>query len=247
MLKYISALALIGLLYINCSKDSGTNNESAGGNSGTGGSLARFTIVGNYLYIANTGSLKVFDISKTTPELESEIPLAWNAETIFPYEDKLFIGSTNGMFIYSITKPATPELLGQASHVRSCDPVVANDSIAFVTLRGNTVCGPATDGLYIHNIKDITKPVLIKTVEMPTPHGLGLKDSLLYICQQENGLSVYNVKHPESPVLRTTIEDDYFNDVIVYNNLLICYVQSGLKLFDISKPAAPKVLSTVMN
>jgi hypothetical protein len=71
--------------------------------------------------------------------------------------------------------------------------------------------------------------VLIKTVEMPTPHGLGLKDSLLYICQQENGLSIYNVKDPAKPVLRSTISNEYFNDVIIYDDLLICYVQSGVK------------------
>lgn len=244
MLKYIGLFVLIVLVNINCSKDAASNNASG---TGSGGSLARFTIVGNYLYIAGGWSLGVYDITNPEPILRSEIPLPWNTETIFPYEDKLFIGSQTGMFIYSLTKPDAPELLGSATHVRSCDPVVANDSIAFVTLRGNSACGPATDGLYVHNIKDITKPVLIKTVEMPTPHGLGLKDSLLYICQQENGLSIYNVQHPESPVLRITIKDDYFNDVIVYDNLLICYVQSGLKLLDISKPASPKVLSTVMN
>ena len=149
------------------------------------------------------------------------------------------------MFIYSLANPENPVFLSEAIHVRSCDPVVANDSIAFVTLRGNTRCGPATDGLYIHNVKDILNPVLIKTVEMPTPHGLGLKDSLLYICQQQNGLSVYNVNQPDNPVLRNTITNDYFNDVIVYGDLLICYVQSGLKLYDISSPANPLLLSTI--
>jgi len=173
--------------------------------------------------------------------------IEYEPEIILIFNDKLFIGSTTGMFVYSLSKPAEPKLLGQATHVRSCDPVVANDSIAFITLRGNTACGPATDGLYIHNIKDILNPVLIKTVEMPTPHGLGLKDSLLYICQQENGLSIYNVQQPAMPVLRNTIANDYFNDVIIYGDLLICYVQSGIKLFDINTPANPQLLSTVAN
>jgi len=246
MLKYAGLFALIILVNVTCSKESATNNNSSG-STGTGGSLARFTIVGNYLYIASGFSLNVFDIGKPAPVFESSIPLAGNSETIFPFNDKLFIGSTTGMFVYSLSKPAEPTLLGQAMHVRSCDPVVANDSIAFITLRGNTACGPATDGLYIHDIRNILNPVLIKTVEMPTPHGLGLKDSLLYICQQENGLSIYNVQRPEKPLLRKTIANDYFNDVIIYGDLLICYVQSGIKLFNINTPANPQLLSTVAN
>lgn len=246
MLKYISTFLLIIVLNIHCSKDAATTNNP-GGSAGTGGSLARFTVVGNYLYIAAGFSLSAFDISQAEPVLQSDIILPGNAETVFPYEDKLFIGSTTGMFVYSLVKPASPELLGQASHMRSCDPVVANDSIAFITLRGGTACGPATDGLYIHSLETITNPVLIKTVEIPTPYGLGLKNNYLYVCQQQNGLSIYNVQHPEAPVLLNKIIDDHFNDVIVYNNLLICYIQSGLKLFDISEPAAPKELSTVMN
>jgi len=246
MLRYTCLIILIVAVNVTCSKESATNNNPSG-NTGTGGSLARFTIVGNYLYIASGFQLNVFEVSKPAPAFKSSVPLAGNSETIFPYNDKLFIGSTTGMFVYSLSKPAEPKFLGQAVHVRSCDPVVANDSIAFITLRGNSACGPATDGLYIHNIKDILNPVLIKTIEMPTPHGLGLKDSLLYICQQENGLSIYNVKDPGNPVLRNTISNDYFNDVIIYNDLLICYVQSGIKLFDVNAPAEPRLLSTVMN
>jgi len=235
MLKYSGLFTLIILLNVTCSKESATNNN-ASGNAGTGGSLAKFTIVSNYLYLASGFELNVFDISKPSPLYKLSISLPGNSETIFPFNDKLFIGSTTGMFVYSLSKPAEPKLLGQATHVRSCDPVVANESIAFITLRGNTQCGPATDGLCIYNIKDILNPVLIKTVAMPTPHGLGLKDSLLYICQQENGLSVYDVRDPGKPVLRNTISNDYFNDVIIYDDLLICYVQSGIKLFDITTP-----------
>jgi hypothetical protein len=246
MLKHFKFFAFIVLLSAACSKESATNNATSG-NTGTGGSLAKFTIAGNYLYIVSNANLNVFDITKSTPVLQPTVWLNGYAETIFPYNDKLFIGSTTGMFIYSLSNPKVPVLLGEARHVRSCDPVVANDSIAFVTLRGTSACGPAKDGLYIHNIKNILNPVLIKTVEMPTPHGLGLKDSLLYICQQENGLSIYNIQNPAKPVLRTTIEDDYYNDVIVYDDLLICYVQSGLKLYSITKPANPRLLSTVAN
>lgn len=244
-MQKILLILLLSACIISCSKDSGTSNN-ASSSSGTGGSLARFTIVGDYLYLAGFSNISVFDISNgAKPELKNIVSVQGNVETIFPYEDNLFLGSTNGMFIYSLSDPKNPKLLGTASHVRSCDPVVANDSIAFVTLRGGSFCGPATDGLYIHDIKDILKPELLKLVELPTPSGLGLNDSILYVCQLSNGMSVMNVKKPSEPVLIKKIDDAYFNDVIVYNDLLICYVNTGIRLYDITDAENPVYINLV--
>jgi hypothetical protein len=230
-------------LIVSCTKESTSNNSSS---TGTGGSLARFTIVGNYLYLANINQLEVFDITDSgNPEEKNVIGLEGNAETIFAYNNNLLIGSTTGMFIYSLADPENPKKLGAASHVRSCDPVVANDSIAFVTLRGGTACGPATDGLYIHNIKDLLNPIFIKLMELPTPAGLGLNDSILYVCQMANGLSVIDVKNPVSPLKLKNIDGAFFYDVIVYDKLLICYVETGIRLYDISTADDPMFINLI--
>lgn len=243
-IKYI-LLCLLCLTGLACTKEDARNEASSG--NGKGGSLAKFTIVGDYLYMLNGAGLDAYSLTDAgNPEFKSSIPVDWGAETLFPYNDKLFVGSQNGMFIYSLENPSVPAKLGQAQHLRSCDPVVANDTMAFVTLRGNA-CGPATDGLYVYDVKDVTSPNLVKTVEMPTPSGLGLNDSLLYICQQSYGLSVYSIKNPASPVLLKQLTDAYFEDVIVYYNLLICYVKSGLQLYDISSPADPVLVNSLEN
>lgn len=243
-LKY-TLLVVLCTGWMACSKEGARNEASAGG--GKGGSLAKFTIVGNHLYVLNGSELNTYLIKETgVPELQGGVTVDWGAETLFPYRDKLFVGSQNGMFIYSLQNPSTPAKLGQAQHLRACDPVVANDSVAFVTLKGNA-CGPATDGLYVYDIKNINTPLLVKTVEMSTPSGIGLNDSILYVCRQYNGLSVYNVQNPAEPVLRKEITDTYFEDVIVYHTLLICYVQNGLQLYDISSPAHPVLLNSLEN
>ena len=240
---------LLGLFIITgCTKDGGAADASAATSIGKGGSLARFTIVGNFLYLVDDLTLKIFDISdpvNATPK--GSIILRFGVETIFPYKDKLFIGSRDGMYIYSIANPVIPALLGEARHTRSCDPVVANDTTAFVTLRGNQPCGPAEDGLYIYDIKNITSPVALATIRMPTPNGLGLQDSLLYVCQKLNGMRIYNVSNPSAPVLRKTITTYSFEDVICYNNLLICYTSRGLALYDIRVGSNPVFLSEVVN
>ena len=241
-------LLLLSVCVFSCSKDGNTVGSPDNGNVGTGGSLAKFVIVGNYLYIANSGDIRVYDISKNgVPEEKSTVYTGWGIETIFTYNNNLFLGSSTGMFIYSLADPANPTFIGQAQHFRSCDPVVANDSFAFVTLRGGTSCGPVTDGLYTYNILDLTNPVLISSLEMSTPSGLALNRNLVYVCRKTNGLSIVNVSDVAKPTILKTMEDASFEDVIVYGDLLICYVSDGLRLYDISTADNPVFISTVNN
>lgn len=236
------------ILFVSCEKDGATADNNSVAQIGKGGSLARFTIVGEHLYIVDAATLKVFNITNAAnPNLVNTENLRFGVETIYAYKDKLFIGSTDGMYIYSIATPASPVLLGEARHTRSCDPVVANDSIAFVSLRGNQPCGPAQDGLYIYDIKNLVSPVLLKMQAVVSPHGLGLQDSILYVCQKTYGMSIYNVSNPSTPILRKTIVGKTFEDVICYDNILVCQVSTGLALYDISTPANPIELSMVNN
>ncbi|HEV7331090.1 MAG TPA: hypothetical protein VGN63_08635 [Flavisolibacter sp.] len=226
----IIVLISLVLFLSSCQKDGGAD---AAASTGKGGSLARFTIVGNYLYLADYNTIEVFDISNpASTEKKSSVNVGFGVETIFPYKDKLFIGSMDGMYIYDLADPKLPKKLGEARHVRSCDPVVANDSIAYVTLRGSGNCGAATDGLYTYNITNLTNPVQKSLLPLSSPYGLGLKDTVVFVCRAGAGLSVVNVKKPEAPTLMYTLKDDTYLDVIPYDDLLICYVQSGILVYD---------------
>ena len=108
MKKYISILIIV---LVSCESSSdlglsggrGETSFSAGGdsNTGIGGSMARFTIKGDYLYTVDSYDLKTFDIKdKVNPEITSEVNLGWGIETIFPYGENLFIGAQSGMHIY---------------------------------------------------------------------------------------------------------------------------------------------------
>jgi len=71
-----------------------TASSSTGSNSmsvGVGGSMARFTISGNYLYTVDQYNLKTFDIDDLSqPLLVSNQGIGWGVETVFLYENKLF-------------------------------------------------------------------------------------------------------------------------------------------------------------
>jgi hypothetical protein len=230
--RNIVSLFCVAIFFlVACDKQSLTADVSSG--SGKGGSLARFTISENFLYLIDYYSLRVFDISNpSNPVEKNSVPLGFGVETIFPYKDKLFIGATQGMYIYSIADPAKPVSLGSVIHLRSCDPVVANDSISYTTLQGTVRCGPAESGLYIYDIKTITAPTLEKLLPLSTPYGLGLVDSVVFVCRGDNGLSAINVKHPSDPKIIYTKKDGFYMDVIPYDRLLICYVNTGILIYD---------------
>lgn len=248
MKKYFFILTIAIISLFSCSKDALNRSESSSGGAGTGGSLAKFTIVGNYLYVVETATLKTFDITNAAnPILKNSLVIGSNIETIFPYKNNLFIGSQNGMFIYNIANGETPVYEGAASHVRSCDPVIANDSIAFVTLRAGSNCGSPTDGLYVYDIKNLTAPIFLNTYGLATPYGLGLNNDRLFVCGGANGLYVLNVANPNSPVLMQTITGNNYFDVIPYNNMLICYVNDGIVLYDISNTNSIQLIKKITN
>jgi hypothetical protein len=248
-MKNLFIILIISFLFA-CAKDAGIGGTpTAGLQTGVGGSLARFTIAKSHLYIADERSVIAYDITDPkNPIQKAQISINNLIETIYPYKDKLFVGGVSGMYIFDISSPSNPILKGTAVHVRSCDPVVANDSFAFVTLRAGVPCGGVgTDGLYIYDVKDILKPSQTKLVPLSTPYGLGLHDTTLYVCRGLNGLSVLNVKKPSAPDSLTTLKDGQYFDVIPYNDILICYLKTGILLYDISKPQKPTLITLIPN
>lgn len=221
----------------------------SGNSSSQGGSLARFAISGNALYLVDDYGLKVMDITNPNSfEQKKSINLGWGIETIFPYKNRLFIGSQTGMYVYDITQPFDPKELGQAHHMRSCDPVVANDTIAFITLRGGNACGPATDGVYVYDVKEgFLNLKMLQLFKLGTPYGLGLNGNILYVCRGFSGLEILNVSDPDNirSVKNLALKSKTVKDVIVDGNLLIVYTNKGISLYDITRADAPELITNI--
>jgi hypothetical protein len=176
-----------------------TNRENAlgGSGTGTGGSMARFTIVGEYLYVVDQTSLEVFDLSQPqAPVSAARVDIGWGIETIFPYEDKLFIGSNSGMFIYDNSQPTQPVQLAAFAHARACDPVYVQGNRAWVTLRSGNICEGFTNQLDLIDITNLTAPVLLRSFPMDNPHGLSIMDNDLFLCEGTFGLKWFDITEP---------------------------------------------------
>ena len=182
--------------------------------TGQGGSFARFKIVDDYLYAVEPWSINVFNIEDLdNPKVLEEVYANGNIETIFNQGDILFLGGTQGMYIYDISSPDKPTYVSEFTHGRACDPVVVSGDYAFVTLRSSNFCGDGTEsGLYIVDVSDLKKPTLKKTYPMTEPYGLGIKEEKLFICDGPDGLKVYD---------KTNIDDlvqlNHFKDINTYD------------------------------
>jgi hypothetical protein len=217
-------------------------------NPGIGGSMARFTIVDKYLYTVDNADLQVFDIQQTTDPIAGEkVNIGWGIETIFPYQDKLFIGSNNGMFIYNNENPAKPTFLSRFDHAQACDPVVVEGDYAYVTLRSGNTCPRGDNQLDVVNIKNITNPTLVKSYQMENPHGLGISDNVLFICEGKYGLKVFDAKNPNniSDNLLQKMTNLHAYDVIPLGEILLLIGEDGLYQFNVQNPKDLKLLSKI--
>ena len=199
--------------------------------------MARFTIEGDYLYMLDAGSIHSVSIGAlTNPVAKTKSMIAWDIETIFPYNGILFFGAQSGMYIYGLADPEKPIRISQYTHVRSCDPVVVEGDLAYVTLRSGTNCQGFTNQLEVINIKDLTNPVLLKIYPMTNPHGLGIDNKNLFVCDGDDGLKIYDatdhLKISDNQLAHYKNINTY--DVIPYQNVAIMTGRDGIYQYDYS-------------
>lgn len=160
----------------------------------------------------------------------------------------LFIGSTTGMFIFDYaSNPDYPQYVSSASHVRSCDPVVAQGDFAYVTTHGGTNCGGNTNVLAIYDIKNIKIPNLIKQYDMSYPLGLGIDNATLFICEGDYGFKVFSAESPRDIDIQLISEYPEIKayDVIARKDVVIITSSDGVYQYSYKDPSNLKLLSKV--
>jgi hypothetical protein len=116
--------------------------------------------------------------------------------------------------------------------VQSCDPVIADDDHAYVTLRSGTMCNGNINQLEVLDIANLQQPSLVKVYPMTHPHGLSKDGNLLFICDGTDGLKIYDATTPYDLQLLKTISGLETYDVIAYNGLALVVAKDGLYQFD---------------
>ncbi len=226
--------------YAKFSYNSGLTGNVGGSSAasfGKGGSMARFGLYGDYLYTVDQYQMFVFDVSEASNPVQVITQgIGWNVETMFLYDDHMFLGTTNGMIILELKNPSAPKQISSLWHITSCDPVVVQDGYAYLTLRGGTDCRNNTvNRLDVIKLSDDYKiNNTIASYAMKEPYGLGIDQNTLFLC--DDGLKIFDVtdklKIPQNLIAH--FKDIKTYDVIPLDKFLFTVGDDGFFLYDYS-------------
>ena len=236
------------------------DSPASGMSAGITGSMARFSMYRNsaeriayqddipqdYMYAVINNMLTIFDLSGDTPQKAVEsLYIGYNVETIFNYEDKLFMGTPWGLLIYSIENPLAPMYRSFIGHIWGCDPVVVENNIAYVTVHAGNFCGQNFNELIIIDVSDVDNPQPIATYAMTKPKGLGIDRGTLFIC--DDGLKIFDATDPLTLMGKRLA---YYSgmegyDVIPFNNVLMMIAEDGIYQYDYTDLNQIKQLSKI--
>ena len=214
--------------------------------AGNGGSYAVFAVIDSFLYHLDGQNIVTLSITDADTLLElSRVPIDWSIETLFPTEKYLFIGGTRGMYIMDRTDPTYPKMIGMLEHFKSCDPVVVEDTVAYVTLRGGNACGETRDALLSVTIKDPRNPRLLDELTIHPPYGLAVNDTLLYVSNGTRGFELYSIYNPRRLQRLKFWDTPETKDFIWTGPLLYIMSFNDIRIFDVSTPLLPTELSVI--
>lgn len=196
------------------------------------GSMSKFAIDEDYLYVIDDNNLMAFSISSpSSPVQKSSKPTYKEVETIFNKDGYLYLGTTTGLAIYDARNSQDqPNEQGSVEHVESCDPVFVYGDYAFVTLRSGNDCGGQEDELQIIDVSNKKMPKFKKRFDMNNPHGLAVDNNLLFICDGDAGLRVFDAANP---LISGNHELYHFNnisakDIILNNGVAVLIADNGI-------------------
>lgn len=227
------------------------DNTNGGGSNtslptGIAGSYARFGLYDQYLYTVDNNSLKSWSLSAPQcPARTDSIWLGWNIETIFPWKDRLFVGSQQGVFIFDNSNPQHPVQEATFWHATGCDPVVCDDENAYVTLHDGTTCNGTLNQLEVIGIGNLPNTTLLRTYPMARPFGLSARGQYLYLC--DDGLKIFDKTDPLALQQVAHVKDLKTYDAIALpDDLLLVIGEGGFYQFDVSDPANPRQISRLV-
>lgn len=244
MNKLYQVIVVNLLLLVGCGGDSNSSDQTgATSNDSTGGSRARMTLIGDYLYAISGANVQLMDISTPeSPNFWNRIPLDWDIETLFPYGDYLLVGSETGVYILDNSTVGSPQYLSEFIHARSCDPVVAANDIGYVTLNADALCWSeiSRSQLDVLDLSDMSNPTLIKTYPMQNPTGLAVSGRWLFVCDGRAGLKVFDNIDPLNLDLQDQLPSINCFDLIAKDNTL--YISTSTKLLQYDYSNMPLTL-----
>lgn len=258
-MKNLFVVAIFALLFgASCDSNSsvfGTSDEGA-----ISGKYRTILVVDNFMYAVNDSELITFDITdnENPAELDKK-DVGVDIENIYHSEGNLFIGSKSHLHIYAIASNGVPTKKSDTEYVQfnnddvtPCDPVVASQDMAYVTLSSTwwndeDPCGSAIDinELRVYDVSNLENPLLVETTEMNSPKGLSIDGDYLFVSNGDQGFTVYEVDH-KGNTTRINQELGFTSyDLIAKDGKLLVVSTEEIRQYDYTDINDIKLYSTV--
>jgi len=166
-------------------------------------------VAGSYLYVSfeDSSGLRIFDIG-TDPAIPQ---LVWEANIfgrrdghdVAVIRDRMYdFHGPDGTYIYDVSDPANPQLLGAVRHLIYHHSGWVTDDDNFLFICDESAKNQEAD-VTIWDITDPANAVLVGDITDPFTrvHNLYIIDTLAYVSYYEAGLKIFDVSTPAEPKL----------------------------------------------
>lgn len=219
------------------------------------GSYANMLAIGDFLYFVTNEEIVTYSIEdRTQPnEIHRQFVNA-GVESLFHNSGKLYVGSETAMIIYLIDVNGIPQFQSRTFYnefldLEGCDPIVTNDSIAYVTvsasLEGACRAFNQVNDLILYDVSDFGQPTFISRVNMIEPKGLALDGNYLFVCENDAGLKVFDVSDPFNVTEIHHFSGFNAYDVISLDGLLLVAGNDDIYQYDYSDIGDMKLISQI--
>ena len=211
-----------------------------GSYEGVKGTMNRIAAEFGHVYVISTDKMYAFnnasDLQKT-----AEININSNTETIYATDDRIYLGSSTALTVYSAANPSNPWEISELLHTESCDPVLPNGNVVYYTLRAVEAEGCNNLGENTLNVVDVSNPnemIVTNSYQLDSPYGMALIANKLLVGQGANGLIIFDansgannlteiVNYPEIEAFDVMIHPLNSNIILVTNS-------TGIKQYHIN-------------
>ncbi len=167
----------------------------AGSSNSSIGTVNRIAHSNDHVYVISNSFLTVFSDNQNLQLIQSE-QAGWRMETIYPQDESLYIGTRNSVQVYNIETPTNPRWQASFDHVDSCDPVLPDGDVAYVTLRtNNSGCPGDINALLVLDISQENRISQLQEIEMLSPFGMTKIGDVLYVGEGDNGLKTFDASN----------------------------------------------------
>ncbi len=191
---------------------------------------------GSYLYVADTWSMSVLDISHAeSAAVIANLPVADQINGLAVKGSNVCIAQNYfGMTVLDVSDIHHPVSASYFQESNEAHDVAIRDTLAYLASRGN--------GLMIISIADPVHPYLVRQLLLESPAiRIALDQEQAYVGMSNGGLAVIDISDPAIAYPLNVIYLDHaiFEVVAQDGFLFVCYGRNGMQLFNLAVPASP--------